>query len=162
MIGETILAGTLARYKQTNNWCDTISLIIGLQSASRWSVNIYCTNNWPSIGAPIIVPPILAWSSAASFNSANPTWVILNPDHTAIRNNLVNFFSIVSRLPNQLIKSNSSIILHNSSLAWYDVETTKIKMDMEATQVINVAIEVSEKCIYPTSIKQGMKLRVVL
>ena len=75
MIGETILAGTSARCKQAYNCRDNISLIIGLQSASWWSVNIYCANCWPTIGAPIIVPPILARSSAVSFNSANPTWL---------------------------------------------------------------------------------------
>ena len=75
MIGETILAGTSARCKQAYNWRDNISLIIGLQSASWWSVNIYCANCWPTIGAPITVPPILAQSSAVSFNSANSTWV---------------------------------------------------------------------------------------
>ena len=74
MIGETILAGTSARCKQVYNWCDNISLIIGLQSASWWSLNIYCANCWPTIGAPIIVPPILTRSSAVPFNSANPTW----------------------------------------------------------------------------------------
>ena len=74
MIGETILARTSARCKQANNWRDNISLIIGLQSAFWWSVNIYCANCWPTIGAPIIVTPLLARSSAVSFNSANPTW----------------------------------------------------------------------------------------
>ena len=74
MIGETILAGTSARCKQAYNRRDNRSLIIGLQSASWWSVNIYCANSWPTIGAPIIVPPILARSWAVSFNSANPTW----------------------------------------------------------------------------------------
>ena len=77
MIGETILAGTSGRCKEAYNWRDNISLIIGLQSASWWSVNIYCANCWPTIGAPIIVPPILARSSAVFFNSANPTWDIL-------------------------------------------------------------------------------------
>ena len=33
MIGETILAGTSARYKQINNRRNNISLMIGLQSA---------------------------------------------------------------------------------------------------------------------------------
>ena len=74
MIGETILAGTSARCKQVHHWRDNMSLIIGLQSVSWWSVNIYCANCWPTIGAPIIVPPILARSSAVSFNSENPTW----------------------------------------------------------------------------------------
>ena len=74
MIGETIFAGTLARCKQAYNWRDNISLIIGWQSASWWSVNIYCANCWPAIGAPILVTPILAQSSAVSFNSANLTW----------------------------------------------------------------------------------------
>ena len=75
MIGETILARTSAQCKQAYNWRDNISLIIGLQSASWWSVNIYCANYWPTIGAPIIVPPILARLSAVLLNSANPTWV---------------------------------------------------------------------------------------
>ena len=35
---------------------------------------IYCADYWPTIGAPIIVPPILARSATASFNPANPTW----------------------------------------------------------------------------------------
>ena len=74
MIGETILTGTSARCKQAYNWRDNISLIIGLQSASWWSVDIYCANCWPTISAPIIVLPILARSLAVSFNSANPTW----------------------------------------------------------------------------------------
>ena len=74
MIGETILARTSAQCKQAYNWGDNISLIIGLQSASWWSVNIYCANYWPTIGAPIIVPPILAQLSAVLLNSANPTW----------------------------------------------------------------------------------------
>ena len=76
MIGETILARTSARClcKQTYNSRDNINLIIGLQSAFWWSVNIYCANYWPTIGAPIIVPPILARLSAVFFNSANPTW----------------------------------------------------------------------------------------
>ena len=78
MIGETILAGTSARCKQAYHRRDNMSLIIGLQSASWWSVNIYCANCWPKIGAPIIVPPILARSSAVSFNSANPTWELSN------------------------------------------------------------------------------------
>ena len=56
------------------NWHDNMNPIIDLQSASWWSVNIHCTDYWPIIGAPIIVPPILARSSAVSFNSANPTW----------------------------------------------------------------------------------------
>ena len=79
MIGEIIFAGTSARCQQAYNWRDNIILIIGVQSASWWSVNIhyiiyiYC---WPTIGAPIIVPPILARSSAVSFNSVNPTWVV--------------------------------------------------------------------------------------
>ena len=73
MIGETILARTSARCKQAYNWRDNISLIIGLQSASWWSVNIYCANFWSTIGTPIIVPPILARLSAVFFNSANPT-----------------------------------------------------------------------------------------
>ena len=74
MIGETTLAGTLARCEQAYNWRDNISLIIGLQSASWWSANIYCANCWPTIGAPIMVPPILARWLAVSCNSANPTW----------------------------------------------------------------------------------------
>ena len=74
MIGETILAGTSVRCMQAYNWRDNISLIIGLQSSSWWSVHIYCAHCWPTIGAPIIVPPILARSSAVTFNSANPTW----------------------------------------------------------------------------------------
>ena len=40
MIGETILAGTLTRYKQKNNWRDNVGPVIGIQSASWWSVNI--------------------------------------------------------------------------------------------------------------------------
>ena len=72
MIGETILAGTSARCKQAYNWRDNISLIIGLQSESWWSVNIYCANCWPTIGAPTIVSPILAWLSAVSFNLGKP------------------------------------------------------------------------------------------
>ena len=36
---------------------------------------MYCANYWPTIGAPIIVPPILALLWAVFFNSANPTWV---------------------------------------------------------------------------------------
>ena len=74
MIGETILARKSAQCKQAYNWRDNVSLIIGLQSASWWSVNIYCANYWPTISAPIIVPPILARLSAALLNSANPTW----------------------------------------------------------------------------------------
>ena len=74
MIGETILAGTSARCKQAYHWRDNMNLIIGLPSASWWSVNIYCPNCWPTIGAPIIVSPILAQSSAVSFDSANPAW----------------------------------------------------------------------------------------
>ena len=86
MIGETILARTSAQCKQAYNWRDNISLIIGLQSASWWSVNIYCANYWPRIGAPIIVPPILARLSAVLLNSANPTWdTALAPQKTFVQ-----------------------------------------------------------------------------
>ena len=89
MIGETILARTSARCKQAYNWRDHISLIIGLQSASWWSVNIYCTNYWLTIGAPIIVPPILARLSAIFFNSANPTWDNRRSSEYTERKNLI-------------------------------------------------------------------------
>ena len=75
MIAETMIARISARCKQAYHWRDNISLIIGLQSASWWSVDICCANYWPTIGAPIIVPPILARLSAVFLNSANPTWV---------------------------------------------------------------------------------------
>ena len=112
MIGETILARTSAQCKQAYNWRDNISLIIGLQSASWWSVNIYCANHWPTIGAPIIVPPILARLSAVLLNSANPTWVTRSPNTiVTLFEDIFHFFYFLPEGPQRFFGTFLSFLL---------------------------------------------------